>query len=136
MSNDLFSRVSMDTTHPISPARGTDGQIKAVSQKDREVMADVSNDVSVSSNDVPAESRIVQEVSKSSLNAAVDDLSHYAQNISRDLQFSIDEELNKTIITVYDSATEEVIRQIPTEEVLQLARNIKNGEAALINVKA
>jgi len=126
----------MDTVRPISPPRDTDGQIKSVSKEERELVVDVRNDVSVSGNDVPAESRVVQEVSESSLNTAVDELAHYAQSISRDLEFTIDKDLDKTIITVYDTDSEEVIRQIPSEEVLALARNINHDDAVLINTKA
>ena len=114
----------MDTVRPISPPRDTDGQIKSVSKEERGLVVDVRNDVSVSGNDVPAESRVVQEVSESSLNTAVDELAHYAQSISRDLEFTIDKDLDKTIITVYDTDSEEVIRQIPSEEVLKLAKQL------------
>ena len=135
MSNELSMRVSMDTVRPISPPRDTDGQIKSVTKEERDVSADVRNDITVSGNDVPAESRVIQEVTESNLNRAIDELSHRAQNISRDLEFSVDEGSDKTVVTVYDSETEEVIRQIPSEEMLALAQNV-SGEATLINVQA
>ena len=40
----------------------------------------------------------------------------------RNLSFRIDEGSGRTVITVVDAVTHEVVRQIPTEEVLALAR--------------
>jgi len=136
MSSELSLKASMDTIRPVSQPRDTDGQITVVTQKERDVAADVRKDITVSGNDVPAQSRVVQEVSETDLNKAVGELSHHAQSISRDLEFTIDKDLDKTIITVYDAESEEIIRQIPSEEALSIARNMRRDDAALINVKA
>jgi flagellar protein FlaG len=53
---------------------------------------------------------------------AMQALADYAQNVQRQLQFSIDEDTGRTIIKVVDSETNEVIRQIPSEEIMNLAR--------------
>mgnify|MGYP001826760439 CR=1 FL=1 len=55
-------------------------------------------------------------------------MNEYAQAIKRQLQFTIDKESGRTVITVLDSATKEVIRQIPGEEALYFARKIKQGD--------
>jgi flagellar protein FlaG len=69
-----------------------------------------------------------QKVSRESVKEAVSDISDYVQNISRELQFQIDEAIDRTIITVVDKETGDTIRQIPSEEVIQLARHIaENG---------
>ena len=70
------------------------------------------------------------------ISAAVSRLNDHVQNISRDIEFTIDEDLNRTIITVYDSATDEVIRQIPSEEALSLARYLESEGSAIIKTKA
>ncbi|MEM7101073.1 MAG: flagellar protein FlaG [Pseudomonadota bacterium] len=56
---------------------------------------------------------------------AVEQLNEYVQSLQRDLQFSLDEELGRAVVRVIDSSTQEVIRQIPNETALQLARNLK-----------
>jgi flagellar protein FlaG len=127
----------MDTIRPISHPRDTDGQMASVSQQGRNSSVDVRNDVAVSGNDVPAESRFIQELSDTSLSKAIGELTSHAQSINRDLEFSVDENLNRTVITVYDSATEEVIRQIPSEEVIALARHLSEQQGnVLIRLKA
>jgi flagellar protein FlaG len=63
-------------------------------------------------------------VSREDLNTAVSRLSDYVQSIRRTLDFSVDEDTGRTIITVMDAKTERVIRQIPPEEVLNMLDHI------------
>ncbi len=68
------------------------------------------------------------------LEQALQDLSGYVQNVQRNLQFDVDDTSGHTIIRVVDSETAEIIRQIPSEEVLVLARHLKSmseGEQGL-----
>lgn len=44
---------------------------------------------------------------------------------NRDLAFTIDENTNRSVVTVKDSTSGDVIRQIPSEEVLKLADRIQ-----------
>jgi flagellar protein FlaG len=64
------------------------------------------------------------DVRKKELNNAVRTVSGYVQNITRELNFSIDEKLGKTVVTVVDQSTGDVIRQIPSEDMLELSRNL------------
>ena len=65
-----------------------------------------------------------------SLQKAVSDISAYVQNLQRDLQFRVDTDLGQTIVSVVDSETKEVIRQIPSEDVLERARFLEERAAA------
>ena len=58
------------------------------------------------------------------LDAALSKISDYVQNVQRSLTFSVDKDSGRTIIKVVDSANNEVIRQIPSEEVLAIAKRI------------
>ncbi len=44
---------------------------------------------------------------------------------NRDLTFSIDENTNRSVVTVKDGQSGDVIRQIPSEELLKLAERIQ-----------
>ena len=46
------------------------------------------------------------------------------QSSSSNLEFSVDEQLGRTIVRLVDTNTQEVIRQIPSEEFLRAARSI------------
>ncbi|GAB3320665.1 flagellar protein FlaG [Haliea atlantica] len=65
------------------------------------------------------------------LEAAVVTLETYFQSVSRSLRISVDDEAGTTVITVVDQATDEVVRQIPSEEVLALARFMAQQLASL-----
>ena len=52
----------------------------------------------------------------------------YVQQIDRKLEFSVDEDSGETVIKVFDSSSEELIRQIPSDEILKLARDFENPE--------
>lgn len=62
------------------------------------------------------------------LGRAVSQLNDFVQNVQRDLQFEVDQELGKTIVRVVDQETQKVIRQIPDELALRLAENLQQDE--------
>lgn len=70
------------------------------------------------------------------LKQAVQDLNNYAQSLRRDLHFSIDEESGETVVKVMDHESGEVIRQIPSEELLAIAHSLKSAQGLLLSAKA
>ncbi|GEA11648.1 flagellar protein FlaG [Alteromonas sp. KUL49] len=67
----------------------------------------------------------IREVESESLNEAVREVESFLQTQNRNLTFSVDEETSKSVVTVKDSESGDVIRQIPSEEVLKLAERIQ-----------
>jgi flagellar protein FlaG len=61
------------------------------------------------------------------LHDAVVAINEYVQSINRDLQFSVDEHTERTVIKVIDSESGKLIRQIPDEVFLELARKLNDG---------
>ncbi|MBI1396958.1 MAG: flagellar protein [Betaproteobacteria bacterium] len=59
-----------------------------------------------------------------------------AEAAGASLEFTIDKDSGKTVVKVVDSATSQVIRQIPSEELLSLARHMTKLEGMLLNQKA
>ena len=66
------------------------------------------------------------------LQSAVSKLNDYVQNVQRTLSFSVVEATGTTVVQVYDSETEELIRQIPGEETIKLAASIEAQNATLL----
>ncbi|GAB2689914.1 flagellar protein FlaG [Aliiglaciecola sp. 3_MG-2023] len=68
------------------------------------------------------------ESTESSVNieSAVSEISDFLQTSNRQLSFSVDEKSERQVVKVTDSESGEVIRQIPTEEVLALSERIKD----------
>ena len=67
----------------------------------------------------------VPEFEPKDLDKAVQDLQAYVDGLGRDLSFRRDESIDRSIITVRDSSTNQVVRQIPGEEVIAISRQIK-----------
>lgn len=67
--------------------------------------------------------------SKVNVEQALASVNEFVQSVQRDLQFSVDEELNTTVVKVIDSKSGELIRQIPEESFLELARKLNNGDS-------
>ena len=57
---------------------------------------------------------------------AVTEINEYVQSIQRDLHFSVDEESGLTVVRVRDKESGELIRQIPEDVFLNLARAATN----------
>ena len=76
------------------------------------------------------------EAQREQLDDAVSQLNDFVQNVQRDLQFEVDNDLGQTIVKVVDQSTREVIRQIPDELALRLAENLQQDEPlTLFNIK-
>jgi len=58
---------------------------------------------------------------------AVHSLNEHIKEIKRELHFNIDKGSGQTVITVIDSVTNEVVRQIPNEEAVNVARRLVEG---------
>lgn len=78
----------------------------------------------------------VPPVDAKMLEKAVKDLSQGVQNLQRSLQFSIDESSGRTVIKVVDKDTQEVIRQIPEEQVLELAARLDKNAGVFVKDEA
>lgn len=78
--------------------------------------------VSVPADDTTVEAPAAQaQEDREALEASVSDINDFVQNIQRSIHFSIAENSGRTVIEVYDSETDELIRSIPSEEVQRLS---------------
>ena len=58
---------------------------------------------------------------------AVSQVNDFVQKVQRDLAFNMDEASGRTVIKVINRDSGDVIRQIPTEEVLAIASQIRSA---------
>lgn len=63
--------------------------------------------------------------------SAVKNINDFVQKISRSLQFSIDDESGVTVVRVIDKNTDELIRQIPSEEVMNLRKRLNEVQTLI-----
>lgn len=77
-------------------------------------------------------SNLVSTATEPNLSGVVESLNDYLQSVKRDLEFSVDSDTGRTIITVMDRDSGETIRQIPPETVMALAEYLRS-EGSLEN---
>lgn len=70
------------------------------------------------------------------LDKVVKNLNEFVQVIQRKLQFSVDEDSGKTVVKVIDSETDQVIRQIPSEEILEMQNRLGEMNGLLFQTRA
>lgn len=67
---------------------------------------------------------------------AINSINQAMSSMSSDIQFSLDEDSNRTIIKIVDQQTKEVLRQIPSAEALAIAKALDQAQGLLIKQKA
>lgn len=67
---------------------------------------------------------------------AIVNINRYLRDTDRNVQFDVDESTGKTVVSVVDANTHEVIRQMPSEETLAIARAISRMSGLLLNERA
>lgn len=76
------------------------------------------------------------QVDAEQLQAAMQEIQKAVASRNSNLQFSFDDETNKTVVRVIDSESGELIRQIPSEEVMAIAKSIGQMQGMLLKQKA
>ena len=64
---------------------------------------------------------------------AIERIVNVAKFFNRKIRFEVEKDLDIMIVKVIDSETEEVIRQIPPKELVELSKNAKDIKGLLIN---
>lgn len=73
----------------------------------------------------PVAQIVAAEPDRAQLQQAVDVVNQALLLEKRALNFSIDEDSGRSVIKVFDFKTDELIKQIPSEELLRVAQDIK-----------
>lgn len=116
-------RLSPVVTPAVSrPASSTGGEMDNAVQAVGKTLPPATAEKQPAPTDIQTPSSPPEQLEK-----AVVAMNDYVQSINRDLQFSVDEETERTVIKVIDSQSGELIRQIPDEVFLELARKLNDG---------
>jgi flagellar protein FlaG len=70
------------------------------------------------------------------LQKALEEVAKAVAPMAQSLQFSLDKDSGKTVVKVMDTDTNEVIRQIPSEEVLAISKAVDKLKGLLIKQEA
>ena len=124
---DKVTQVVARSMQPASPA--------TAATKPRNEAETVKNERHTGSAEPVEQTGAAQRLSREEIEQTVSEVSDFVQNIQRNLLFSVDDDSGETVIKVTDMETDDVIRQIPSEEVLQLQQYIKDASGILFKAK-
>jgi flagellar protein FlaG len=88
----------------------------------------------VTKPEVPTEPAVAFD--KATLTGAVQKLNDYVAPALQTIQFSIDEESERIVVKVVDTATQKVLRQIPNEEVMAITKTLDKLQGLVIRQTA
>ena len=80
-----------------------------------------------------AKNQSLQPSDRKALMSTVKNLNEKLESQELQARFSVDEESGQFIVSITDSNTGKVVRQIPTEEALEFSRNAEKGVGILLN---
>ena len=87
-------------------------------------------------NGNPDALRKAEPAEQEPLENVVSNLNQLVRDLHRELQFSVDEDSGDTVIKVIDSKTDEVLRQIPSEEVMRLRQRLEEAAGVIFQDSA
>lgn len=116
--------ISNNQSQPIALEGRVPAKVPVVEQEEKQVVVPKPNaQIAEYANEEQQ-----NEKQAENLQGAVSQINDYVQNLQRNLQFTVDEVTGKDVVTVIDSESKEVIRQIPSEEALELARRLAENK--------
>ena len=121
----MISQLTTLTTVPVSTA----GQPEQV--------VDLKPQQSSAPVELPRQAvKSVEKTDAGTIKKATEQINKFVQQFDRNLQFSVDEDSGLHVVKVIDNKSKEVIRQMPTEEMLAIARALDKLQGLLIKDKA
>lgn len=78
---------------------------------------------------------VEQALSSAELAEFVDKVQDFVNTFDNRLRFDVDEKSGRSIVTVVDAKTGDLVRQIPSEEMLKLVQNLSD-RGVLVDTKA
>ncbi len=76
------------------------------------------------------------EASRDQVESAVSTIQEFVQSVRRNINFSVEDTSGRVVVKVTDSNSGDVIRQIPSEEALQLAESLEEVRSLLFKAEA
>ena len=117
-----------------SGAMQSGGMPQVVAQptrSDAEVVSQVASTV-IKPSSVDASSQPTREV----VAKAAAEIQQFVQSMGRNLSFSVDEATGYHVVRVVNPSTGELVRQLPSEELLRISRDFQRLNNVLVSQKA
>jgi len=120
----------MTATHTVASATGSQATVRAGISEQLSDAAGLVPPTSVAGSR-PATAEQRQEVE-----AAVKAVKEFIQPMASNLAFEMDDDSGRTVIKITEASSGELIRQIPSEEMLEIAKALDRLQGLLVKQKA
>lgn len=77
-----------------------------------------------------------EDPSEEALSAAIGSIEAYIKPFNNRLEFSVNDDIDRVVVKVVDKETEDVILQIPSEEMIAIAKALDNIKGLFIKQQA
>ena len=127
--NSIISSVGSGVTQASVPS--PQPVIQQPVRTDSEIVAQVASTV-IKPSSVDVTSQPTREV----VAKAAADIQQFVQSMGRNLSFSVDEVSGYHVVRVVNPSTGELVRQLPSEELLKIARDFERLNNVLVSQRA
>ena len=127
--NSIISSVGSGVTQASVPS--PQPVVQQPVRTDSEIVAQVASTV-IKPSSVDVTSQPTREV----VAKAAADIQQFVQSMGRNLSFSVDEVSGYHVVRVVNPNTGELVRQLPSEELLKIARDFERLNNVLVSQKA
>ena len=127
--NSIISSVGSGVTQASVPS--PQPIVQQPVRTDSEIVAQVASTV-IKPSSVDVTSQPTREV----VAKAAADIQQFVQSMGRNLSFSVDEVSGYHVVRVVNPSTGELVRQLPSDELLKIARDFERLNNVLVSQKA
>jgi|GEM_PF-1083960 len=142
----LSASGTLATNTPDSRGISSNDQVEISSKSSPVLVDNKANDTTAQTDRNVAESRAsIKNVDdgkqqaplqRQQLEDMAEKLQQFVGSLNKGLEFSVDKDSGRDVIKVIDRDSKEVIRQYPSEEVLDLIANLSDAAGNFVNSKA
>ncbi len=113
---------------PVSAERSSAAEATATPDAQATKASNVSNQALQATTEI--------QPSRQELDKAVKAVNEFVGSVNNSLKFSVDEDTGQTVVKVIDNVTKEVIKQVPSQEMVEIAKALDNLKGLLVQQKA
>ena len=138
ITNPVMGNQAVNTEKPINAS------IQSTASSTKESAASsasiIGNDVdkiekATAASDQRENNKETKALTADEISETVEEMNSFLQEMKRNLSFSVDEDLGQNVITVKDTENDEVIRQIPSEDLMVLRKKMDDVAGILFDTK-
>jgi len=105
-------------------------------ERSRSIAASSQSPVSVAPSPRPSHVEETTAASREAVDQAARHIEDFVKSVGRSLSFSVDESTGYHVLRVVDPNSGEVVRQLPADETLRIARSIDYFQNVLVHQRA